>query len=171
MASETHAAPHASVIHHDWVWNRQGLRNFTRALSSRNHCRMDFRSRNFLCVELQVYVDRVVCYLPPKFSLSRIFVFDMLEPNPPRQFSFFFESDLIRAACRLLFTTSPNYRSDEIRTPEPLHGLHPPITGYRLLTCLFVVLFGVTKAYLAYQDLSSGANALDWIYGTIVISW
>ena len=171
MASETYAAPHASVVHCDWVWNRQGLCNLTRALSSRNHYRMDFRSHNLFCVELQVIWTMMYVTYITKFSPFRIFVLDMLEPNPPRYLSCFFESDLVRAACKFVSVTLPQYRSDEIRTPEPLHGLYPPITGYRLLNCLSVVLFGVTKAYLTYQDLSSGANSLDWIYGIIVISW
>lgn len=165
MASENYAIPAASLVHHNRVRNRQGLRILTRRLASGNHDRMDCRSCRLFYVELRVLVCHGVCYL---FFLSRIFILDIVELNPPRHLSSFFKSDLVRVAVKLVSVTSPQYCSDEIRIP--LHG-PLPVTGYRLLTCTAVMLFGITKAYLAYQDLSSDANALDWIYGIIVVSW
>ena len=58
---------------------------------------------------------------------------------------------------------------DALRT-EPHRGEVPIITANRIFVTVTVVIFGLTKATLAYGGLNTAANTLDWILGIIISS-
>ena len=86
-------------------------------------------------------------------------------------------TDLVRIFFRAVLKRSYSYRTDELEEPvyarQYVH-LHrfklPPATGYRLVTSITVSGFGILKAYWAYRDVQSAANALDWVSGIVIIS-
>lgn len=128
--------------------------------------------------------SNVTC--PPRMCIwsiaDSIFILGLIESNPPRRLSYFFEHDLVAVIC-LLFRSlfGCRYFIDENgpgislqhSTNKYIHPQmpHPPLTGYRLLTSISVASFGLVKAGLAYQDFSQAANAVDWISGVLLTSW
>ncbi|EDR06507.1 uncharacterized protein LACBIDRAFT_299961 [Laccaria bicolor S238N-H82] len=58
---------------------------------------------------------------------------------------------------------------DALRT-EPHHGKVPIITANRIFVTITVVIFGLTKATLAYGGFNTAANTIDWIFGIIISS-
>ena len=109
---------------------------------------------------------------------SSLFILGLFEPQPyPPQFlKWLFSLDLVPILFRMFSLSPPNYRSDELKETRIEHlytrwdGISLPITGYRLLTTISVSLFGIVKAYFAYQNDSPTANALDWVIGIIITS-
>ncbi|KIJ95374.1 hypothetical protein K443DRAFT_134436 [Laccaria amethystina LaAM-08-1] len=53
---------------------------------------------------------------------------------------------------------------------EPHHGEAPIITANRIFVTLTVVIFGLTKAALAYSGFKTAASTIDWIFGIIISS-
>ncbi|TEB27242.1 hypothetical protein FA13DRAFT_946534 [Coprinellus micaceus] len=49
-----------------------------------------------------------------------------------------------------------------------LYGGHPTLTGYRLLVTTTAVVFGSTKAVLAYLGYTTAPRAIEWVYGVAV---
>ena len=97
------------------------------------------------------------------------FILGLFEPNPPRRLSWLLDTDLVQVTFRILSLTPPQYRCDELQE-LPLGVGVPPVTGYRLLTTLSVTMFGVVKAYMAYDNQAPAKHQLDWISGTILTS-
>ena len=58
---------------------------------------------------------------------------------------------------------------DALRT-EPHRGEVPIITANRIFVTVTVVIFGLTKATLAYGGFNTAANTIDWILGIIISS-
>ncbi|KDR80971.1 hypothetical protein GALMADRAFT_91662 [Galerina marginata CBS 339.88] len=76
--------------------------------------------------------------------------------------------ELLWSIFKILGRDRPRYRSDERQVEFPER--HPPITGFRILTTLTVILFGSIKAYLSYSGFSNAATAMDWISGVVISS-
>ena len=119
----------------------------------------------------------------PLYEANKQFRFFILglyeqELNHPYLLRWLFTTDLVHVFARILSRGPPQYRTDELREPvhieiyELQHGFKlPPVTGYRLLTSTCAAVFGIAKAYFAYQDISPPATALEsWSYATVVAS-
>jgi len=104
--------------------------------------------------------------LPITFNFSSFYILGLFELDPPRFLEWLLVPDLVPIFFRKVFQRPPpQYRSDELEYPTS-----PPVTGYRLLTCVCVALFGTAKAYFTYRHMPLAANTLEWSFGIIVTS-
>jgi hypothetical protein len=58
---------------------------------------------------------------------------------------------------------------DALRT-GPRRGEVPIITANRIFVTVTVLIFGLTKAALAYSGFNTTADTIDWIFGIIICS-
>jgi hypothetical protein len=116
--------------------------------------------------------NRSILHVKILIHRPRFFILGLFEPSPPRRLSWLLEYDLMDLIWMLFPKTClPQYRTDEIQPESRQYKLsHPPLTGYRLLTSVLVISFGLSKAYLLYGNLSEEANGVDWIYGVAITS-
>jgi hypothetical protein len=71
------------------------------------------------------------------------------------------------------FTTfpRPSYISDEIDTQQRvLTGIHPPLTGYRIIVIVVVATVGMTKSALLYGQQPTEATAVECVFGVGIVS-
>jgi len=66
----------------------------------------------------------------------------------------------------------PYYISDEIDARHQATGIHPPLTGYRILVTVVVASVGMTKSALLYGQRPIEATTVECIFGVgIVTGW
>ena len=66
----------------------------------------------------------------------------------------------------------PYYISDEIDARHQAAGIHPPLTGYRILVTAVVTSVGMTKSALLYGQQPTEATIVECIFGVgIVTGW
>jgi len=59
----------------------------------------------------------------------------------------------------------PYYISDEIDARHQAAGIHPPLTGYRIIVTVLVVSVGMTKSALMYGQESLEATTVECVFG------
>ena len=126
---------------------------------------MDFQCRCFPFVSI-VHIDYGFgCLLTQFHSLFILSLYKSGEPETQRM-KWLFQTDYSGKKF------PKNLRKptlDALRT-EPYHGEIPIITANRIFVTLTVIIFGLTKAALAYDRLNTAAKTLDWIFGIIISS-
>ena len=64
----------------------------------------------------------------------------------------------------------PYYISDEIDARHQAAGIHPPLTGYRILVTVVVASVGMTKSALLYGQQPTEATIVECIFGVGIIT-
>jgi hypothetical protein len=64
----------------------------------------------------------------------------------------------------------PHYISDEIDARHEVAGIHPPLTGYRILVTVMVASVGMTKSALLYGQEPMEATTMDCVYGVGIVT-
>jgi len=59
----------------------------------------------------------------------------------------------------------PYYISDEIDARHQTMGIHPLVTGYRILVTVLVASFGLTKSALLYGQEPMEATIVECVFG------
>jgi hypothetical protein len=133
---------------------------------------MDRRRRGVYPVEFTYFILRIwLMFDVPALMQPRFFMIGWLEGDPSHypKLAWLVDRDLIQLIWSL-FEKTPNYTSEERKPLPGSDGVHPHITGYRLLVSGSVLIFGMVKACLSYVGFGGAANALDWTFGVIVTS-
>jgi hypothetical protein len=63
----------------------------------------------------------------------------------------------------------PYYISDEIDTRHQVAGIHPPVTGYRIIVTVVVASVGMTKSALLYGQEPMEATTMDCVFGVGIV--
>jgi hypothetical protein len=73
---------------------------------------------------------------------------------------------------KLIGFSRPSYISDEIDARHQAAGIHPPVTGYRIIVTLVVASVGMTKSALLYGQQPTEAMIVECVFGVgIVTGW
>jgi hypothetical protein len=64
----------------------------------------------------------------------------------------------------------PYYISDEIDARQQAAGIHPPLTGYRIIVTLVVAAVGMTKSALFYGQEPTEATTVDCVFGVGIVT-
>jgi len=64
----------------------------------------------------------------------------------------------------------PRYISDEIDARDQPAGIHPPLTGYRILVTVVVAIVGMTKSGLLYGQQATEATAVECVFGVGIVT-
>jgi len=64
----------------------------------------------------------------------------------------------------------PRYLSDEIDARDQPAGIHPPVTGYRIIVTLVVTIVGMTKSGLLYGQQATEATAVECVFGVGIVA-
>jgi hypothetical protein len=64
----------------------------------------------------------------------------------------------------------PDYISDEIDARHEAAGIHPLLTGYRILVTVVVASVGMTKSALVYGQEPTEATTMDCVYGVGIVT-
>ncbi|KIM40719.1 hypothetical protein M413DRAFT_166675 [Hebeloma cylindrosporum] len=64
----------------------------------------------------------------------------------------------------------PFYISDEIDPRLQAVGIHPPLTGYRIIITLVVAIVGLTKSALLYGQKPKEATTVECVFGVGIVT-
>ena len=64
----------------------------------------------------------------------------------------------------------PYYISDEIDILHQAGGIHPPLTGYRIIVTLVVAIIGMTKSALFYGQRPTEATTVECVFGVGIVT-
>jgi len=64
----------------------------------------------------------------------------------------------------------PHYISDEIDAPSQAAGIHPRLTGYRIIVTVVVAIVGMTKSALLYGRRPTEATAVECVFGVGMVT-
>jgi hypothetical protein len=95
----------------------------------------------------------------------------ILETTKPHAAPWLFQNDLAPFVWKLLGQfkcPTPNYRTEERELIMLIRKPHPPMTGYRILLSVSVLIFGLIKAILTYTGKSTAPTTIDWVFAVVV---
>jgi len=64
----------------------------------------------------------------------------------------------------------PYYISDEIDIRHQTKGIHPFVTGYRIIVTVLVASFGMTKSGLLYGQEPMEATTVECVFGVGIVT-
>ena len=64
----------------------------------------------------------------------------------------------------------PRYICNEINAPSQAAGIHPPLTGYRIIVTLVVAIIGMTKSALLYGQRPTEATTVECVFGVGIVT-
>jgi len=64
----------------------------------------------------------------------------------------------------------PDYISDEIDARHRATGIHPPVTGYRIIVTVVVASVGMTKSALLYGQQPMEATTVECVFGVGIVT-
>jgi hypothetical protein len=64
----------------------------------------------------------------------------------------------------------PYYISDEIDARHQAAGIHPLLTGYRIIVTLLVAIVGMTKSALLYGQEPMEATTVECVFGVGIVT-
>ena len=64
----------------------------------------------------------------------------------------------------------PRYIFDEIDARDQAVGIHPPVTGYRIIVTLVVEIVGMTKSALLYGQQPMEATIVECVFGVGIVA-
>jgi len=64
----------------------------------------------------------------------------------------------------------PQYISHEIDARDEAAGIHPPVTGYRIIVTLVVAIVGMTKSALLYGQQPTEATTVECVFGVGIVT-
>ena len=64
----------------------------------------------------------------------------------------------------------PRYISDEIDAQRQVAGIHPPLTGYRIIVTVVVAIIGLIRSTLLYGQETTEATVVECVFGVGIVT-
>ena len=168
MASKVDTIPPPCHLFNRRFGNSQVCNIFSQPHFCFYHSRVDSRSGSILIVS---FGDSVAYHNLPWISFHLLGAY---EETSNRYFTWLFNIDCMEYLWAFLenFTgfNRPRYVSDEIDAPGQVAGIHPPLTGYRIIVTLVVTIIGMTKSALLYGQQPTEATTVECVFGVGIVT-
>jgi len=96
------------------------------------------------------------------------------EETSNRYFTWLFNFDCMEYLWafleNLIGLNRPHYISDEIDARDQAAGIHPPVTGYRIIVTVVVAIIGITKSALLYGQQPTEATSVECVFGVGIVT-
>jgi len=129
---------------------------------------VDFGSGGILIVS---FGDSVACI---NLRWVSFYLLGTYEETNNRYFTRLFNFDCMKSLWvfleKLTGFRRPYYISDEIDARDRAAGVHPPLTGYRILVTVVVVTVGMTKSALLYGQQPTEASIVECVFGVGIVT-
>jgi len=170
VASKTDTLPPPCHLFNRWLSSGQDCDNLSQFHLCFHHSRVDSGSGGILIVssgDSVVYIN--LCWVS-------FYLLGAYEKTNNRYFTRLFNFDCMEFLWvpleNLTRFSRPYYISDEIDARHQATGIHPPMTGYRILVTVVVASGGMTKSALLYGQRPTEATTVECIFGVgIVTGW
>ena len=145
-----------------WLSSGQNCGNLSQFHLCFHHPRVDSGSGSILIVSFSDFV----AYNDLHWLVS---TFSTHEETSNQSFAWLFNFDCMEYLWVFLENLTgfsrPHYISDEIDARRQASGIHPSLTGYRILVTVVVASVGMTKSALLYGQKPTEATTVECVFG------
>ena len=142
-----------------WLSSGQNCGNLSQFHLRFHHPRVDSGSGSILIVSLAILW----------LTLVSFYLLDTHEETSNQIFAWLFNFDCMEYLWVFLENLTgfsrPHYISDEIDARRQASGIHPSLTGYRILVTVVVASVGMTKSALLYGQKPTEATTVECVFG------
>jgi len=171
MAPEVDTLPPSCHPFNRWLSSGQDSDNLSQFHLCFHYSRVDSGSGSILIVSFGNSVRLATTYIGHWVSFHLLGAY---EETSNRYFTWLFNFDYMEYLWAFLENfigfSRPYYISDEIHARHQAAGIHPPLTGYRILVTVVVASVGMTKSALLYGQQPTEATTVECVFGVGIVT-